>query len=153
MLKGGRGVVAIPSVLALITLALVLSGCSDGPQAPSYLNDLPRLQASQQAALALGSATLRGHCIIVRHGDAGPLPTPFQRCAEQLYSGPPQVEYTTNWASGILNKSGFVYRPGAVQPDEPDTCVKHVGGAWWAWMDPGNADGACASGFQSMGGG
>jgi len=142
------GIPFIVAMVAVTVVAIFLTAISlEGITVPASIKEAPGTSATRQAQLTLASATSTGNCIIVQHDAEIPLQSPYQRCA---YLGvprqPSQVTYITDWNS--QSWYGFIYSPGATQPAGPDTCVRHIAGAWWAYMALGDPARACPFTFQ-----
>jgi hypothetical protein len=149
-----RQVASTRAVIILVTLIAAGSLVYSSWGVPSYLQYSPSPAATQAAAMVLRTLTKGSQCVIVRHDTTDLLPTPYQRCAWSGPGGSVQVDYLVNWNQGLTTPSeyGFSYSPGD-EPGEPDTCVEHVEGAWWAVMgessdDPSNP---CPFSFQFQG--
>jgi hypothetical protein len=126
---------------------------------PTYLQHAPGTAATRQARQALGTATTDGTCATVRDDPTGLLPTPYQRCA---YLSPPQVDYEYTYFTGDaddVSLYGLIFDPGAQEPGDYTSCVRHLSGPWWAetmtrtigpwWAKVDLGDGvACASSFK-----
>lgn len=124
-------------------------------QVPAYLQGVPDETATVQALAAVDKATMPEDCAIVRSDPARTLPTPYQRCAWVPGDGPAQVDYNLNWNAGFNGpppyREGLSFRAGGLEPRQPDTCVKHLGGSWWAYMEPNFPQYVCPASFLFQG--
>jgi len=138
----GIAIVLITGVATWLTSASLV-----GPPVPSYLQAAPDAAATAEASHAVGSAPSSESCDIVRSRTSLDLPNPYQRCVSA--SG---VVYSIQWTSSAEN--GLIFAPNAVTPSAPDTCIRHLGGAWWAYMSEGNQgeERVCANSFTFQGG-
>lgn len=100
-------------------------------------------------------ATRPETCTTVRNDPTGALPTPYQRCAWVPGDGPPEVDYNLDLNAGFDGPppyaQGLSFTASGVAPREPDSCVKHLGGSWWAYMLPNPPEYVCPPSFQFQG--
>lgn len=115
---------------------------------PGYLVHAPGAAATAQARLL--STSTHETCVTVRHDPLHILPTPYIRCTGAMGGG--QVDYTMNWgAKQPAQESGFVFNLGASEPNDPDSCLRHLSGSWWAYMSFGDPESPCPFSFELHG--
>jgi hypothetical protein len=132
--------------VAITAIAAFVSIASDSVAVPpAVLQHAPAVAATRQAREALSVAKANWTCVIIRHDSTGPLPTPFLRCANRS-----EVSYLVDWNGQQFY--GFLFSLGTTEPYYPDSCVRHLGGAWWANMWPGDPAKPCAPSFSFEGG-
>jgi hypothetical protein len=124
-------------------------------QVPAYLEHAPTANATGHALAALDRATTPENCTIVQRDPNRTLPTPYRRCAWVPGNGPSEVDYDLNWNAGFNGPppygEGLSFRAGGLEPREPDSCIKHLGGSWWAYMEPNPPQYVCPPSFQFQG--
>lgn len=119
-----------------------------GWSVPGYLQHAPGSAATAQSRPL---ATVGGHesCVIVRHDPIHILPTPYQRCVGWFGGG--QVDYGVP-ANGPW-RNGLVFSPGGSEPVDPDSCLRHLDGPWWATVSTGDPAYPCPFSFEFEGAG
>lgn len=110
-------------VVSCITISLAV-WLVEGVPLPGYLDHAPGRQATQQAWQALLKGIPGGTCVKVTHDSAGPMPTPFWRCAYRGSGMRPVVLYD-NVANGLPDYGFSFNRPSGA-------CVKELSPHWWA---------------------
>jgi hypothetical protein len=155
------GLIVTPASLFVITSVLGVWPQGYPMAVPSYFQREPSAAATRSAQGAIKSATPQGDCTIVTNDPVGILPTPYQRCSWVGGLGA-QVDYVLNWdgaptvggAASPFGRHGLSFRLDGADPVDADTCVKHLGGQWWAFMPEGDPGGdVCPDSFHLQGGG
>lgn len=134
-------------VVVLTGLSAWLTAVPLGISVPGSIQQRPGTAFTAQASRAASTASVSNTCSIVRFDPTAPLPTPFQRCAQNGLA-----EYLVNWSQFPTSPTayGLVFTPSG-NAKEPDTCQRHLGGPWWAVMGADEPSVPCASGFQFVG--
>ena len=146
---------AFTIVVSIVALNIWRSFETHPLAVPPYLQHTPGSLATRQARQLLTTASQPENCVTVRHDPNG-LPAPYQRCAwVPGNGGPPQVDYSFHWNSDFSGPppylQGLSFTLGGTEPHEPDTCVRHLGGSWWAYTAPNEPQYVCPASFQFQG--